>query len=144
MIYICEDCNRTFDNDAAMVVHNNHEHFGCYCFEDLLRCPMCGGDLMEIACCELCGEPAPELFGGVCLNCIDSKRFDADFCLSLDSRTEEVEINAFLASVFEPSEIENILRRELSKIETVDCSKFIDGDVDWFGEQILKEAKTVE
>lgn len=144
MLYTCENCNSTLDDDMAEVVHNKHEHFGAFCFEDVLQCPMCGGELSEVPSCELCGEPTPELFSGVCMSCIESKRFDADFCLSLDSGTEDVEINSFLASVFDPSEIENILRRELSKMEVVDCSKFIDGDVYWFGEQILKEVKWIE
>ena len=54
--------------------------------------------------------------------------------------TEEVEINALVASILDPSDINQILVEYIRKnLPDADCSEFIDYDKEWFAERILEK-----
>ena len=59
--------------------------------------------------------------------------------------TQEIEINALLASLFDVADIERILKEYvLERLHDVDCSQFIDEDISWFGEKLAEEVKKNE
>ena len=62
-----------------------------------------------------------------------------------------VELNCFLASMFDKQEIEEILFRELKNEEkyikelvNLDCEKFVNSNRDWFAERLAEEVKKDE
>ena len=84
-----------------------------------------------------------ELNGGVCEECIDKYRHDFKTCYKISSGyIQAVEINELLASLFDASDIEQILVEHIKKrCPDIDCSEFIDSDISWFGENLTKEVK---
>lgn len=136
MAYKCLDCGHIFDGDEIYSWYESHG-------ETMSGCPTCGGDYEEMIQCEICGDEylEGELCGGVCSNCIDDYRNNFEICYSVSiGETEGVEINALLASLFDPSDIEQILKEYIrNRMGEVDCGAFIDGDPDWFGERLAKE-----
>lgn len=82
--------------------------------------------------------------GGVCADCVDKFRNDFDICYRVASAQgdAEIKINSLLASLLDQSDIEQILKEYIrDKWKGVDCSSFIDEDVDAFGETLAKEVR---
>ena len=111
-------------------------------------CPLCKGDYEETVKCSICGSEhlEDELNGGVCDECIDEYRKDFQTCYEVSfGETEDIKINALLASLFDVSDIEQILKEYIrDKWQDVDCSQFIDEDKSWFGERLVEEVKKNE
>ena len=152
MAYICLDCGHIFEEgEQSTWSESRGEYWGSPCYETMSGCPLCNGDYEEAVECEICGSShlKDELNGGICDECIEKYRYDIDVCFKIGSNdTESVELNCFLASMFDKKEIEDILFRELKeaqKYRQIDCEKFIVlADGDWFGERLAEEVKKDE
>ena len=151
MAYICLKCGHIFEEgEQAHWEESRGEFFGRICSESMIGCPLCHGEYEESTPCEICGSEHLEedLIGGVCDDCIDKHRYDIDMCFKVGKNdTENIEINCFLASIFDKTEIEEILFRELKEAEKcrkIDCEKFIEIDRDWFAERIAEEVRKNE
>lgn len=133
-MYICTECGEVFDNISWWI-----EPHG----EELCGCPYCGGAAQKAKKCGVCGlyYLEEELNGGVCDECIDEYRRDFNSCYELSiGETTELKINSLLASLFEVSDIEQILKEFIrDRWQDADCSPFIDEDKEWFGEKIAEE-----
>ena len=134
-MYRCEECGHLFEEGEQKIkVEENGEKWQC--------CPLCGGDFEEAETCEICGAAAEELHGGVCDECI-KEHSNFKTCVKISEKDkEEIKINSFLAEYFSTTDIERILYNRLVEIERkgrkIDCTEFIGGDKDWFGEQIAR------
>lgn len=149
MSYKCLNCGHIFDEGEQR--HSKQyvgECWGSDAYEDVSGCPLCDGDYEETKPCKICGSEhlEDELSGGVCDECIDEYRKNFDACYELSvGETTEVKINSLLASLFEVSDIEQILKEYIqNKWQDVDCSPFIDEDISWFGEKLAEEVKKNE
>ena len=145
----CLECGHVFSEyDLNTWEESRGEHFGIPCYEKMIGCPICEGDYEETVQCAVCGSEhlEDELFGGVCSECIDEYRKDFNACYEISiGETKEIKINALLASLFDVSDIEQILKEYIrDKWKDVDCSQFIDEDIQWFGEKISEEVKNGE
>ena len=145
----CLKCGHVFSEyDLYTWEESRGEHFGIPCYEIMRGCPICEGDYEETVQCAVCGSEhlEDELFGGVCSECIDEYRKDFNACYEISiGETKEIKINALLASLFDVSDIEQILKEYIrEKRKDVDCSQFIDEDIQWFGEKISEEVKNGE
>ena len=141
MAYKCLKCGKIFDEPSE---ERELRGFvgGDYAYENMAFCPHCGGDFEETKKCELCGEEygSDELHGGVCIHCINEKRedFDAIYNISIGENIS-VEINALLASLLDPADINEILRKHIREnMSNVDCSAYIDEDLDYIGEALAE------
>lgn len=150
MSYICLNCGNVFEDGEQITFQENRgEYFGVPCSKKISGCPKCGGEYEESTPCDICGSEHLEedLNGGLCDECIDKYKHDVDMCYKIGAGdTEAIELNCFLASMFDKEEIEEILFRELKEREKYikefvrnDCEKFINSDRSWFGERILEE-----
>lgn len=150
MSYICLDCGHIFEEgEQAKIIEDRGVFRGIPCTETRLVCPLCHGDYEEATHCEICGRMFAEceLHGGVCDMCIDERRKDFNTCYNVARAWEdtEIKINPLLGVLFEPSDIEQILKEYIrDKWKNVDCSSFIDEDVDAFGETLAKEVRKNE
>jgi hypothetical protein len=138
MAYKCYDCERTF-NEPKFTKEAHGEVFAC--------CPYCNGSFDEAKKCEICGEYffEDELNGGcVCDDCVEEHKRDLKTCYAIAETTEkqEIKINALLASVFDITEIEEILYQQLESVgNNNDFSAFINEDKHWFAEKLAEEVK---
>ena len=146
MSYICLDCGHIFEEgEQTERSENRGEYWGVSCFQYLSGCPKCGGEYEESTPCAICGSEHLEedLNGGLCDSCIDNYKNNIDMCFKVGKNDDDnVELNCFLASMFEKSEIEELLFEELkkrNKYVTVDCEKFINSDRSWFAERLVEE-----
>lgn len=141
MAYKCLDCGHIFEYGEASYWTESHG-------EEMEGCPMCGGYYEETEQCEICGAEYlySELNGGVCDDCIDQYKNDFDTCYAVSLGEEEsIKINALIASLFDPCDIEQILKEYIkSRMPDVDCSGFVDSDRSWFGERLAEEVKKNE
>lgn len=146
MPFVCYDCGHIFeDGEQAHRNENRGEYWGSSCSEDVSCCPLCGGEYAKSVPCAICGSEhlEEELSGGVCDECIDEYKYNIDMCYKIGSNdTDKVELNCFLASMFDKGEIEEILFEELAKTNkynAIDCENFINSDKSWFAERLLEE-----
>ena len=146
MSYICLDCGNIFEEGEQITFQENMgEHFGEKVYKKITGCPICGGEYEESTPCSICGSEhlEEELSGGVCDECIDEYKYNIDMCYKIGANdTDKVELNCFLASMFDKGEIEEILFEELAKANkynAVDCIDFINSDRSWFAERLVEE-----
>lgn len=149
MAYKCLECGHIFEEgEQARWSENRGEYWGSPCSENMSGCPRCKGDYEETTLCEICGSEhlEDELNGGACHECIDEYRKNFDVCYEISfGETEEIKINALLASLFDVGDIEQILKEYVeSRCPNIDCGKFIDRDLYWFGEKLAKEVNDNE
>ena len=149
MAYKCLDCGHIFEEgEQAHWSESRGEFWGMSCSEEMSGCPLCRGAYEKATPCEICGSEhlEDELNSGVCDECIDAYRKDFDACYKLSvGDTVKIEINALLASLFDVSDIEQILKEYIrDRWQDVDCSPFIDEDKSWFGERLVEEVKKNE
>lgn len=146
-MYKCFDCGRIFE-DADVRKEIIGEFWGMPATQEESVCPFCGGDYEETVQCCVCGTEhlKEELNDCVCDNCIDKYKKDFNACYNLTlGETEEIKINVLLASLFEPSDIEAILKEYIcDRWQDVNCSQFIDNNIDWIAEKIEEEVKKNE
>lgn len=149
MAFKCLECGHIFDYGEEL---RWEECVGTYgespAFEKHSGCPLCKGEYEETKRCEICGSEHldDELFGGVCKECIDEYRKDFKSCYEISfGEKEKIKINSLLASLFEPSDIEAILIKHIkTNCPDIDCSKYIDNDIDFFAERIIEEVNKHE
>ena len=146
MAYICLDCGNIFEEGEQITFQENMgDRFGDKAYKIISGCPKCGGEYEESTPCSICGSEHLEedLNVGLCDDCIDKYKNDIDMCFNIGKNDDDkVELNCFLASMFEKIEIEELLFEELkrkNKYVTVDCDKFINSDRSWFAERLLEE-----
>lgn len=151
-MYICDECgNVVCEHDlqtrkdfkpVEMSLHTD------WCYETMTAPCECGGEFVKAKKCEICGEYIPEDGLDLCDNCIEKGETLENALKIGDENNISVEINGFLASMFEKDEIEEILTRELKRAD-VDfikssirekVSNYLNEDVDSFV-QFLKEEK---
>ena len=92
-------------------------------YEEELICPHCkSNDIDDAEKCEICGSwcSTEELYdnGGICTACLETYGTD-DECFKACERnkdTESIELNSYLAYMFDEDEIEDILLAELKKL----------------------------
>lgn len=149
MAYKCLECGHIFeDGEQDCWEEGRGEYWGTVCSETMSGCPLCRGEYEETTPCKICGSERldDELFGGVCEECIDEYRKNFNVCyeLSIEEKTE-IEINSLLASLFDVSDIEQILKEYIrDKWRDVGCSQFIDEDISWFGEKLAEEVRRMK
>lgn len=141
-MFKCCECGEVFE-EAFFWNESRGEYWGFPCSEQMSGCPSCKGGFEEAEECEICGKYflPTELHGGVCDECI-KENSDFDICYEIGTENPEtIKINGFLACLFSQSEIEYILKTELKKSKSIDCSEYIKNDIEWFGEELVKEVK---
>ena len=143
MTFKCYKCGHIFESGEES---RWTESYG----EEMSGCPLCKGEYEKTVRCAVCFSEhlEDELSGGVCEECIENYQHDIDMCLKAGANdTSEIELNCFLASMFDKEEIEEILFRELKEAEKyrqIDCGRFIESDRDWFAERLAEEVKKNE
>lgn len=138
-MYKCEYCGMLFEK-PKMMMEDHGEAFEC--------CPHCEECFSEACECAECGEYvyAYELNNGYCQKCldrhVDTYRYDPKACFEMSCGEEEnVAINSFLACMFIPEQIHEILMRELMaahEVKPVDCMEFINSERSWFEDKIIE------
>jgi hypothetical protein len=139
-MYKCNNCGHVFDEPKRWS-ESRGEFWGSPCYEDMDGCPNCEESYDEAYECKICGEyfTEEELHGGVCGGCI-KEHGDFDVCYSIgENHPEQIKINGLLTFFFTEGEIESILKGILVERGLTDCSEYINDDIDWFGEELIKE-----
>ena len=143
------ECGHIFEEGEEGHYFENVECWGAPFSHKIYCCPLCKGDYDVTTPCEICGSEHLEedLNGGLCDECIDKYKNDIDMCFKIGAGdTDPVEINCFLASMFDKKEIEEMLFERLKKryeyikeyIDS-DCEQFVNADRSWFAERLLEE-----
>lgn len=147
-MYKCLECGHLFEEgEQAVWKENIGECCGHDYYDEFEGCPICKGDYEKAVKCSICESYHidNELHGGVCDDCIDSYKNDVDMCYKVGSNdTQKIEINCFLAAMFDEEEINELLFSQLKNNKyfdrhPVDCCLFIDNNRDWFGEVLAEE-----
>lgn len=144
MLYKCYECGHIFEEGEQKYSGDGWND------PKIAVCPVCGNAFGEAKICPRCGGQflEDELTEGFCENCVNEEIEEYSFnhitelYLMCSSEKEEVELNAFIASMFSPSQINELLLRELlnsDKMKNVDCSHFIKSDKNWFLEKISND-----
>ena len=139
---ICLHCGHVFDEEEIVAKYYD-KATGTY---DREECPNCGSeDFEEAAHCDECDEwfLCDEVVGRLCDKCL-KKHINEDTVFKYgDARKQGVELNGFLAYVFEPDEIEEILTEHFRSIwgerQTELINNYITDDPDDFGNWISNE-----
>ena len=145
MAFKCLLCGHIFEEGEQARWEEHHPYGMGYASESFSGCPICNGDYEETTQCEICGGEflEDELNGGcVCDECVEEYKRDLETCYAIAESTEkqEIKINALLASVFDITEIEEILYHQLESVgNNNDFSEFINEDKDWFAEKLAEE-----
>ena len=136
-MYKCLDCGMEFEAPSIWTEPHGEEVSGC---------PTCGGAYEKLKECEACMRLClkEELHNGLCESCIMEYEYDLPKCLEIGEKNkEEIKINGFLAYFFSENEIEEILKKELeetAKIIKINCSEYIENDIDEFAKLLKKTA----
>ena len=145
MAYKCLECGNVFEEGEQARWEEHHPYGMGYAAEEFSGCPVCNGSYEETKQCAICGGEflEDELNGGcVCDDCVEEHKRDLKTCYEIAESTEkqEIKINALLASVFDITEIEEILYQQLESLgNNNDFSAFINEDKDWFAEKLVEE-----
>lgn len=129
----CEYCGLEFEDWEI----ENEEEYGL----NWEVCPRCkSGDLRKIMECSICGEET-ETYGGVCKNCIDKYKDNFAVCYGTSrGETTTYKLSTIFSVLFTDEEIDSILYNHIKQTKpNLDCSSWIDADLDWFGEKLKKE-----
>ena len=144
MAFKCLDCGHIFEEGEQAVWEEHHPYGMGYAAEEFSGCPICNGEYEETKQCKICGGEflEDELNGGcVCDECVEEYSKDFDACYNIANQDkQEIKINGLLATIFDTSEIEQILFDSLNKDgEKIDCSEYIEQDKDWSADKLLDE-----
>lgn len=146
---ICKKCGYTFEDcDISSWEESRGEYWGEPCTETMTGCPKCHGEYAEAAKCNMCGNYIHEdnIYGGVCQECIDDNN-DFETCLAISRRDQKIEIkiNRLIYTLLgDEDEIETVLLEYIRSRKNIDCADYINEDVSWFGEQLVKEVRKNE
>ena len=141
MAYRCLECGHIFEEGEQAIWEETHG-LDTPPYEKFSGCPICKSAYEETIPCKICGSEhlEEELYGCICEECVEPYRKDWKFCFKIGAKEKtSININSFLADMFDVNEIEAILYEFLEKTKEVDCSPFIDNDKEWVGERILEE-----
>ena len=138
---ICLHCGHVFD-EKDIVEKYYDMATGTYREE----CPNCGSeDFEEAAYCEVCNQwfPCDEVTGKVCDKCLKKNITVQNIFKYGRARKEKVELNGFLAYVYEPDEIEHILTEHFRSLwderKTEFVNDYITDDPEDFSKWITDE-----
>lgn len=143
MVFRCNECGHLFEEGEQVEWVETHG-LNSPPYEAWSGCPICKGDYVETEECEICGGHylSEDLSGGVCRDCIDKHRNDYELCELINNGEKvNVKIDAFLATQFTIDEINELLKFHLhfkARSCNIDCSEFIDNDISWFAEELVK------
>lgn len=146
MSYKCTNCGHIFDYGEE-IISGSDGYFTA-------SCPFCKVEEEyeeTVSCCKCFSEHLEsELISGMCEDCIESLyRCDYETCYNVakvGKEKKKIEINGFLATMFEPSAIEEILYKALKESaeikayfnEYIDCWEYINEDISWFVEEVRR------
>lgn len=151
MSYKCKECGHIFEAGEQKAWQEKVGEYGSQpCLVENSGCPICLGEYRETTRCKICNSEhlAEDLIEGVCNNCIESYSDDIDVCYKISNREKSsIEINMFLAEMFDEETIEEILLDHLKEmhlyIEThkAKLKKFVNDDKEWFVEKLQEVLK---
>lgn len=148
MKLMCVECGYEMDRDDVFGLEKEFVKVDYKTVERYGKCPYCGGITLEkVVICSVCDEKYCEsqVIGDACDSCVEKYKNDIDMCYRIGEKdTDKVEINCFLANMFDAEDINRILYDVLlasSKKNKIDCTPFISSDRDWFGERLVEEVK---
>ena len=148
MKLMCVECGYEMDRDDVTGLEKEFVKLDYKTVTRYGKCPHCGGITLEkVAICSVCDEKYCEsqVIGDACNSCVEKYKYDIDVCYRIGEKdTEKIEINCFLANMFDAEDINKILYVVLlasSKKNKIDCTPFISSDRDWFGERLVEEVK---
>lgn len=155
MSYQCLDCGIIFNEiDAAVNDKYVGEYSGMPAYEHINCCPRCGGDCEELIPCVVCGNEHREddMHSGICEDCITMHGGDIDLCLKIGDRDkEDVEINSFIAHIFDEETINRILTEYVSEYSQNPfsrlsdcCESYMNECIEWFCELWAEEKEKEE
>lgn len=153
MSYKCLNCGHIFDDGEEVKSYDFvGEAWGRRIYEETYCCPSCGErGFEETFRCKKCNGSfiKDELVGGYCEDCIKDMISDYKYrvadCYRISQKnniTAEIEIDGFLACMFTPQQINEVLYKEIvssTAIAPVDCTPFIEDDESWFADIIIEE-----
>lgn len=136
----CEKCGKIVEAENLVKERRFFADYGSTpLYEEVSVCPFCGcGNFIEVDKCENCGEyySVREEGGCLCDDCLSKATAKDCFEICKDDKWD-VALNRFIADMFSPQEIEDILLDALVK-SNADISPFINGDIDWFSDEYKK------
>jgi hypothetical protein len=143
---MCEKCKEVFECGGVKRVYTNY-YEDILTPEDYLVCPACNSeDYTKVEFCESCRQWIHYykfLDENTCNKCV-FEEIGAKECYEVSKFEEKkkIEINYFLASMFDVGDIEKILLDLLvNSKEKIDLKEYINGDKDWFLETYLSIRK---
>lgn len=147
-MYKCEKCGRLIqDFEIGEKRSYVGEFWGRDVYENLSCCPDCGcDDIFEVFECIQCGEwfCKEELKSGFCDNCLHQATPKDCFLISKEFEEKKiVKLNSFIVEMFTAEEMEDILLEALEKCGA-DTSKYVDGDTEWFAENLKKLKEVIK
>ena len=150
-MYKCSDCGHMFEDGEERIVRETCEVWGQTVSREEKTCPHCGCDVYEeTEPCKSCGRYLPEcdLYSGYCESCLlDEATTDTCYAVGAYDK-EDVAVNSFFAYIFDESEIDVILYRELKRRKrlglTHDCEGFVKEDIVAFADRFVQYKKEME
>lgn len=109
MKYICDNCKKIVEEEDMKIYKEYYENGTCDCYFE--NCS-CGGEFQRAIPCKFCNEPS---LNGVCDDCINFEN-------AIEFGNEHkaiIQINGYIASEFEESEIEEILKNHLIEAQKI-------------------------
>lgn len=132
-MYKCYNCKTTFEEPKI----TNFEG-AKYAF-----CPHCNGDFDEAEICKECGNCffKEDMAGDFCKECL--KGFSKDYKkikLVAENDLSDFKLPRLFKIIFSNEELKNILYRFIED-NHIDCSGYINEDIDFFGETLSEVIK---
>lgn len=146
MAYKCLECGNIFEEGECASWCEHHPYGMGYAEEEFSGCPICRGDYEKTKQCKICGGEflEDELNGGcVCNECIEEYSKNFEICYKIANQDkQEIKINGLLATIFDVSEIEQILFEFLKKDgEKINSLEYVNQDIHWFADKLVEEVK---
>ena len=142
MNYKCNECGCLIDRfEFSKKRYFVGEFWGVETYDYLYCCPKCGcEDSYAVKECAECHDwfGEEDLTFGLCKGCLNSATPKECFDIADNNMPKKsISLNEFIACMFEPKEIEEILLEIIIK-SNIPLSHYIDEDKEWFAENLLK------
>ena len=151
MAYKCLDCGHIFEEGEQKTWQEKVGEYGSqHCLVENSGCPICLGNYEETIKCKICSSEhlAEDLIEGVCDDCFENYSKNVDVCYKVSKgEKSSIEINMFLAEMFDAETIEEILLDHLKETELYiktykkNIDNFANDDKDWFAEKLVEVLK---
>jgi hypothetical protein len=160
-MYICTSCG--YITDILKTYTEWHPYGDGHASETIadFYCPICRQELEQAEKCSICGEikslEDDVMYGGICDECLKDKAKDLDAvieCAKLDAEKQKVEVSSFLAYIFSPATVDEILWEyfnNVCKSETIGfllkgiyqekAEAWAKSDLSWFGDTLEEVMK---